>query len=195
LALQGFRARKGCGGLGDLGPEQIDLVERGGKVGGVARYRGLGTGIARLRLLRVLQAAVAGSGKIGVALVLLGGESHRRLVDLDGSFGGVDHSLLNDELGLFAADRGIGRSYVGFGLIERYPVVAVVDPRQHLPGLDALIVLRQHLLEIAGDLRRDGGAVGLHVGVISGDQILPDGPIVPAIPARGRQHGDRCPRQ
>jgi len=129
--------RKCCPCLSQLGLEQINLFQRGGEAGGVARGRGLGPGVARLRLLRVLHAAITGVGKIRVALVLLGGESRRRVVDLDGGPGGVDHSLLNAELGLFAGDRGIGRSYVGFGLVERHLEVALVDPRQRLAGVDA----------------------------------------------------------
>ena len=131
------------------------------------------------------------SGQIGVALVLLRGEGHRGLVDIDGGLRGVDHRLLDLELGLLAGDRGPGRRHIRPGLVERDPEVAVVDPGQHLAGCDALIVLDQHLLQIAGDLWRDGGVVGLHIGVVGRHQILADGPVVPAIPGGARQHGDR----
>ena len=104
---------------------------------------------------------------------------------------GVDHRLLDVELGLLAGDRGLRRRHVRLGLVERDLEVAVVDPRQHLAGRDALIVLDQHLMQIAGDLRRDGGAVGLHIGVVGRHQILADGPVIPAIPGRARQRGDR----
>ena len=163
--------------------------KRGGEVGGVARDRGLRAGDARLRLLGVLHAAIAGRGQIGVALVLLGGESRGGLIDLDGRLGGVDHRLLNVELGLLAGDRGAGGGDVGLGLVERDREVALVDPRQHLAGLDLLIVADQHLMQVARDLRRDGGVVGLHIGVVGRDQILADGPVVPAIPGRAGQHG------
>ena len=107
--------------------------------------RGLGAGDARLRLLRILHAAVAGRREIGVALVVLRGEGRRRPVDVDGRLGGVDHRLLNAELGLLAGDRGSRGGDVGLGLVERDLEIALVDPRQHLAGLDALIVADQHL--------------------------------------------------
>src|SRR6266481_4675951 len=57
LAPQRLGARQRRIGLNDLGLEQVDLLHGGGKVGGVARDRGLRTGVTRLRLLRVLDAA------------------------------------------------------------------------------------------------------------------------------------------
>lgn len=157
----------------------------------VARQRGLCAGNPRLRLLRILDAARAARGKIGIALVLLRGEGHVGLVDIERRFGGVDHGLLDVELGLLAGDGGLGRRDIRPGLIERDREVAVVDPRQHLAGPDALVILHQHLVQIAGDLRRDGGAVGLHIGVVGRHQILADGPVIPAIPGCSRQRGDR----
>ena len=83
LALQRLGAGQRCIGLHDLGLEQVDLLERRREVGGVARQRGLRAGDARLRLLRILHAARAARGQIGVALVLLRGEGHRGLIDID----------------------------------------------------------------------------------------------------------------
>ena len=184
-------------GLHDFGLEQIDLLQRGRQICAVARQRGLCARDPRLRLLRILDAARAARGEIGIALVLLRGEGHRGLVDIEGGFCGDDHRLLDVELGLLAGDRGPGRRHIRLGLVERDPEVAVVDARQHLTGRDALIVLHQHLMQIAGDLRRNGGAVGLHIGVVGRHQILADGPIVPAIPRRARQCGERraCQQQ
>jgi len=191
LVLDRFGVGRRRLGLDDLGVEQIDLLQCGSEISGVARQRRVGRGDARLRLLRVLHAARSARGQIGIALVVLRGERHVGLVDQDGRPRSVDHGLLDFELGLLAGDHRLGGSDIGAGLIERDPVVAVVDPRQHLAGFDALIVLDQHLLEITGDLRRDGGAVSLDVGIVGGDQILADGPVVPAIPPRTRQHGKR----
>ena len=87
---------------------------------------GLCAGNARLRLLCVLHAAVAGGGEIGVALVFLRGEHHGGGVDVKGRLGGVDHRLLHLELGLLARDRGLGGGDVGLGLVERDP-----DNRDH----------------------------------------------------------------
>ena len=86
---------------------------------------------------------------------------------------------------------GLRRGHIRRGLVERNAEVAVVDPGQHLAGRDPFIILDQHLEQIAGDLRRDGGAVGLHIGIVGRHQILADGPIVPAIPGRARQRGER----
>jgi hypothetical protein len=116
LALRGLRAQKRRIGLDDLGLQQVDLLQCGGEVGGVARDRGLGAGDARLRLLGVLHAAIAGRSQVGVALVLLGGEVRGGLIDIDGRGGGVDHRLLNAELGFLAGDRGPRRGDIGTGL-------------------------------------------------------------------------------
>ena len=43
--------------------------------------------------------------------------------------------LLGDERGLLVGDVGLGRRDLGLGLLERDLEVAVVDARQHLPGL------------------------------------------------------------
>ena len=195
LIFDGFGVGRGRLGLDDLGVEQVDLLQGRSEIGVVARQRRVGRGDARLRLLRVLHAARSGRGQIGIAPAVLRGERHIRLVDHDRRLGGVDHGLLNLKLGLLAGDLCLGGPDIGSGLLERDPVVAVVDPRQHLARLDALIVLDQHLLKIARDLRCDGGAVGLDVGVVGGDQILADGPVIPAIPARAGQHRHRRSRQ
>ncbi len=153
--------------------------------------RGLGAGDARLRLLGVLHAAITGGGQIGVAFVFLRGEGNGGAVDIDGCPGRIDHRLLNPELGLLARDRGLRRRDIGPGLVERHLKVALVDPGQHLTGADRLVVADLYLAQIAGDLRRDGGVVRLHIGVVGGDQILADGPIIPAVPDRAGQHCDR----
>ena len=92
---------------------------------------------------------------------------------------------------MLACDRGFRRGDVGLGLVERDLEVAVVDPRQHLTGLDALVVADQHFVQIAGDLRCDGGVVGLYIGVIGRDQETADGPVVQAVPGCAGQHRDR----
>ena len=144
-------------------------------------------------LLRILDAARSARGQIRVAPVLLRGEGHRGLIDIDCGLRRVDYRLLDVELGLFAGDRGPGRRHIRPRLVERDLEVPVVDPRQHLAGRDALIVLDQHLKQIAGDFWRDGGVVGLHIGVVGRHQILADSPIIPAIPGGARQRGDRHP--
>ena len=56
--------------------------------------------------LRVLHAAIARPGQVGVALVLLVGEDRVGLVDLDRRLGRIDHRLLGIELRPLAGDRG-----------------------------------------------------------------------------------------
>ena len=139
----------------------------------------------------VLHAAVTRGGQIGVAFVFLRGESDGGIVDIDRRLGGVDHCLLNPELGLLAGDRGLRGLYIGLRLVERHLEVTLVDTGQHLPGADTLVVADINLAQIAGDPGCDGGVVRLHIGVVGGDQILTDGPVVPAIPDRARQRGYR----
>ena len=69
---------------------------------------------------------------------------------------------------------------IGLRLIERDPEIAVVDPGEHLAGLDRLVVADQHGCDIAGDFRRDGRVVRLDIGVVGRDLEPADRPIVPA---------------
>ena len=83
LVLQRLGAGERCIGLYDLGLEQIDLLDRRSQVGIVARQSGLSACDPCLRLLRILDAARAVRGKIGVPLVLLCGECQRGLIDIE----------------------------------------------------------------------------------------------------------------
>jgi hypothetical protein len=94
-------------------------------------------------------------------------------------------------LGLLADDRGLCRCDVGPRLVERHLEVALVDPGQHLPGADTLIVADLNFAQIAGDLGGDRGVVGLHISVVGRDQISADSPVIPAVPDRAGQHGRR----
>ena len=185
------RTRRGGDGLRDIGLEQFHLLLRGNKISDVALHRGLCARMARLRLLCVLHAAVAGGGKIGVALVLLLGEGLGGGIDVECRFGGVDHRLLHLELGALARDRGFGGGHVGLGLVKRHPEIAIIDFCQHLAGRDALVVADQHVTQVAGDFWRDGGVVGLHIGVVGRNQETADGPVIPAVPAGGNED-DGC---
>jgi len=105
--------------------------------------------------------------------------------------GGIDYRLLNPELGLLADDRGLRRCDIGPRLIERHLEVALVDPGQHLSSGDTLVVADQHFAQVAGNLGSDGGVVSLYIGVVGRDQILADGPVIPAVPDRAGQHSCR----
>jgi hypothetical protein len=81
------------------------------------------------------------------------------------------------------------------GLIERGPEIAIVDPRQQLPGFDRLVVGHQDLREIAGDLRRHDRGVGLDIGVVGRFEVPPGGQIAVA-EVRGADDAERqCQRQ
>ncbi len=107
------------------------------------------------------------------------------------AFAAVDHRLLHLELGALARDRGFGGGHVGLGLVERHLEIAIIDSCQHLAGLDALVVADQHVTQVAGDFWRDGGVVGLHIGVVGRNQETADGPVIPAVPAGGSED-DGC---
>ena len=147
-----------------------------------------------MRVLRILHAAIAGRGEIGVALVLLPGESLRCHVDIHRRLGRSDHGLLNVKLRALAPDGGLRRGDIGLGLIKRDLEVAVVDSRQHLAGLHVLVIADENLIEVAGDFRGNRGVVGLHIGVIGRDQKATHRPIIPAVPGRGGEQrgGGSC---
>src|SRR5215472_16365326 len=83
LPLQGGGARGSSYSLRKLGLDQVDLLQRGYQIGLVALDRSFGAGAARLRGLRVLNAAIAGCGEVGVALVLLARECLGGSINLD----------------------------------------------------------------------------------------------------------------
>jgi len=138
----------------------------------------------------VASAWPAGGGEIGIALVLLRSEGRRRAVDIQCRLGRIDNRLLHVELGLLAGDRGFRGGDIRPRLIERDLVVAVVNSRQHLAAMHALVIASQYFAQIAGDLWRNGGVVGLHVSVIGRDQETADGPIIPAVPGCAGKHRD-----
>jgi hypothetical protein len=134
---------------------------------------------------------LAVSRAIGVAFVLLRGKGNRRLIDVDGRLRGVDRRSLNLELSLLAGDCGARRGDVGFGLVERHPEIALIDPRQYPSGLDALVIADEHLMQVTRDFGRDGRVVGLHVSVIGRDQEAADHPVIPAVPHRAGENRHR----
>ena len=113
------------------------------------------------------------------------------LIHRDGGARLRDHRLLLIEARLDVVDIGLGGGDIGFRLLDRDRVVAVVDPGERLARLDRLIVGHQDVAQIAGDLRRDDGGVGLHVGVVGRLLKPPGGPVVPAEVARRRDRQRR----
>ena len=128
--------------LGALGGEHVDLLLRGDQAGFAVLQ--LGGFLAQLGvgLLRALHRAGAGLHQAVVAGLLL-------LRELQIGFGGgdvggalFDDRLLQRDLRIEVAHRGLGSRDIGVGLIERGAEIAIVDPRQQLPGLDRLVVRR-----------------------------------------------------
>ena len=95
--------------------------------------------------------------------------------------------LLGVERGRLGGDRGGGGRDIGFGGIDRDPEIPIVDPRERLPGLDRLVVADQNLGDVAGNLRRDRGVVGLDIGVVGRNLEPADGPIAIAVVAGARE--------
>ena len=66
-------------------------------------------------------------------------------------------ALILRELRLILRDQRVRRCGLCCGGVERRPVAAVVEPRQHLFPLDAIALFDQHRGERPGDLRRHRG--------------------------------------
>ncbi len=112
--------------------------------------------------------AGADAGEVVVAVQFVLGEGHFGAVGGDGGLGLGDHRALafQGSAGVFqlgAGDQGVGVGGLGGGA-----EVAVVNQRQQLPGLDALVVLDQHFLDKTSHTRRHQGEVGGDEGVVGG---------------------------
>ncbi len=181
-----------CNGLGTLGGKHLDLLV-GGEQAGLAllQLRGL-RAKRRVGLLGALHGAGARLHQIVVAGLLF-------LREFEVGFGGVDlggllldQRLLQFDLRVEILHRGFGRRDVGLGLVQRSPEIAVVDPRQQLPGLDRLVVADQHLVDVTGDFRRDDRGVRLHIGVVGALEITAGREIVVAeVGGAGDAEGQR----
>src|SRR5262249_41267083 len=66
-------------------------------------------------------------------------------------------------------------------------VVAVLDAGDHVTRSDARIVLNRDKGDIAGDLRRQGRALGADVGLVRADKIAPRRPPGVAVIAAGHE--------
>jgi hypothetical protein len=80
----------------------------------------------------------------------------------------LDLFALAIDLSLDGADIGSCDGKLCLRLIGRDPVVAIVDPRQQIAGIDVLIVGGRHIGGIAANLRRDRKTPGRDEGVVGG---------------------------
>ena len=164
-------------GLVALGGQHRDLLARGDQRGFIAREVGLLLAQRRIGDLEALQRSETGLCKLLVADIVLPGQLHRGIRGHNGRLLLLDDRLLQAELGIEVADRRLGCLLVGTGLIERCTEIAVIDAGEDLAGPDPLVVIHQHLCNVAGNLRRHGGVVGLHVGIVGTFQIPPHRPV------------------
>ena len=109
--------------------------------------------IARVRLLGILHAAVAGRRQVRIALVILLGKSCVGLVDLEVARAVSITDCWASSCACLLAIGGLRGLDIGLGLVERDLEVAVVDSRQNLAGLHPLVVADEHRGDVAGDLR------------------------------------------
>ncbi len=187
LLFDRARMRQLCLGLGAFGGENINAAPCC-KQARLAVLQLCGfLAERRIGLLRVLDRSGAGLHQLIVAGLFLLGEFQIGFRRRNIRAALFDHGLLQGQLSIEIAHRGLGSGDIGLGLIQRGLEVAIVDPRQHLASLHRLVVADQHLREIAGDLRRDDGGVGLNIGVIGRFQVAAGAQVVSA---ELRQTGD-----
>ena len=117
----------------------------------------------------------------------------RRLRGDELGLGLLDGRLLGGDLMTDPADGRLLGGDLAARRIDREPIVAVVDGRDHVAGMDAHVVGHEDAGEIAGNLSGQRRVVGLHVGVIGRNREAPDRPPVVAEPA-GDRDGNRQQR-
>ena len=179
-------------GLSELSLQNADLLLGSRDTGAVMlECRRLLANVG-LRLLRSLHSAVAGLRQVGVALEILLRKDLCRLIRGNELARLLDRQLLLGDLLVEGVDARLRRPDVGAGLVERGLVIAGVDPREHLIGLDRLIVLDRHLGYIARNLGADQHRMRRHIGVIGRDQKAGGRPVVVTINGgRRKNHQSR----
>jgi hypothetical protein len=106
------------------------------------------------------------------------GEGQRSLVGGDTRLLLVERRLLLGDLGVDIAQRRVGKIDVGLCLVELHTEIAVIDHGQYLSRRDGLVVLHQHLGDVARDLGGHDGVVGAHISVGGGVQEAAHLPVV-----------------
>ena len=120
-----------------------------------------------------------------------------------GDLGGglVDRRVLRLDLPAEARDRRVLGGDLAFGGVDREAIVAVVDARQQVPGVNLLVFGDRDFDDVAGDLGGDDGGVSADIGVVGRDEEAPlDEPIVAPIDAvaergQGDERQDEAPRR
>ena len=201
FGLLGLEHVGGVLGAGERGHGGGLRSERGGERGG-------GAGAVGGRLLEALLRAEIGVGELLRAVefergALFVGDGALRLGvgrgDLRGGL--VDRRVLGLDLPADAGDRRVLGGDLGLGGVDREAVVAVVDARQQVAGVDLLVVGHRDFDDVAGDLGGDDRRVGADIGVVGGNEEAPlDEPVVAPIGAvtergQGDERQDEAPRR
>ena len=138
--------------LGALGGEHVDLALGHQKAGAALQeLRGL-LAHGGLRLLGALHGAVAALLQVAVADMVGLGIGQRGFDAGDAGYLLVDRRLLLGDLGVEVAGLGVVVRDIGPGLGERHPEVTIIDARENVACRHGLVVLHQHLGDVAGDL-------------------------------------------
>src|SRR5581483_3537844 len=147
----------------------------------------------RIGLLGTLDRAGAGLHQIVITGAFLLGEFLVGLSRLDLGRLLRDDRLLQLDLGIEVVHGGLRSRDIGMGLIQRGAEISVVDARQKLAGLDRLVVRHRDFGDVAGDLRRDDGGIGLHIGIVGRLEIAAGRDVAVAEVSGNRDAG--CQRQ
>ena len=106
----------------------------------------------------------------------------------------IDLLMLAVDLRLDVVDIGLRDRHLRLGLARRNDIVAIVDPRQQVAGVDVLVVGNPNFLDVTADLRRNGEASRSDEGVVGGF-VIADAEPVDNSADHGNQHQagyERC---
>jgi hypothetical protein len=104
----------------------------------------------------------------------------------------LDRQFLLGDLPAESVDARLRPCDIGARLVERGLVIAGVDPRKDLAGVDRLIVVDWHLRDIARHLGADQDRMRLHISVVGRHHETTGGPpIVARDPSAGEEHYGR----
>ena len=107
----------------------------------------------------------------------------------------VDRALLGGDLAADAVDGGLLGGDLGARGVHRDAIIAVVDPEDHVAGVDHGVVAGKDRGDVARHPRAERGVVGAHIGVVGGNVEASDQHIVEAIACRGERDQRDEPHQ
>jgi len=178
-------------GLSELRLENADLLLSGSYNRNVMLLHGVFFANVGLRLLGPLHRAITVFSQYGVALIILLRIDERRLIRGDLLAVLFDDEPLLGDLLIERLNARLRRRDVGASLVKRSVVIAWIDARNHLPGLDRLVVVDRHFGDIARHFGADQDRVRLYVSVIGRDQKAADRPVVVAVTCGRRDKQQR----